>query len=195
MFLCIEFMTKHTTMSIPKALYDSVKEIIDSVPELGYTTPAEFCKDAIRRRISDIKKECQISKHDIEYIISEVKKVMNSHEEYKSIFDSVNCPLAVFSNPDGTLIAFNKKFLEVLGYSEDDVKDKKFHDFVVPEDVPSVEKNFRARIEGGDAEDNCVVRVLDGSGAVISIEVNFSPYKMGGHIKGMSVLIRKIDEE
>ncbi|KYK35942.1 MAG: hypothetical protein AYK19_01680 [Theionarchaea archaeon DG-70-1] len=60
MYLCIEFMTKHTTMSIPKALYDSVKEIIDSVPELGYTTPAEFCKDAIRRRISDIKKECQI---------------------------------------------------------------------------------------------------------------------------------------
>lgn len=182
-------------MSIPKALYDSVKEIIDSVPELGYTTAAEFCKDAIRRRISDIKKECQISKHDVEYIISEVKKAMKSHEEYKSIFDSVNCPLAVFSNPDGTLIAFNKKFLEVLDYSEDDVKDKKFYDFVVPEDVPRVKKNFRARIEGEDVEDNCVVRIIDGNGAVISIGLNCSLYKVGEHVKGVSVLMRKIGKK
>jgi len=188
-------MTKHTTMSIPKALYDSVKEIIDSVPELGYTTPAEFCKDAIRRRISDIKKECQISKQDVEYIISEVKKSMNNYEGYKSIFDSVNCAIAVFSNPDGMLIAFNKKFLEVLGYSEDDVKDKKFYDFVVPEDVPCVEKNFRARIEGEDVEDNCVVRVIDGSGAVISIGLNCSLYKVGEHVKGVSVLVRKVNGE
>ncbi|MBU7026632.1 MAG: PAS domain S-box protein [Theionarchaea archaeon] len=188
-------MTKHTTMSIPKALYDSVKEIIDSVPELGYTTPAEFCKDAIRRRISDIKKECQISKHNVEYIISEVKKSMNSHEKYKSIFDSVNCAIAVFSNPDGMLIAFNRRFLEILGYSESDVESKSFYDFVIPEDVPRVKRNFRARIKGEDMEDTCVMRALGGNGAVISIGANCSLYKVGEHVKGVSVLIRKIDKE
>ena len=75
-------MKKHTTMSIPKSLYESVKEIIDSVPELGYTTPAEFCKDAIRRRISSIKKEYQIDKNDVEYIVAEITRTMKSNEDY-----------------------------------------------------------------------------------------------------------------
>lgn len=190
-----EPMRKHTTMSIPKALYESVKEIIDAVPELGYTTPAEFCKDAIRRRISDIKQEHKLGNHDAEYVIAEIRKVMSNYEDYKSVLDSLNCPVAVFSNPYGTLTAFNKRFLEVLGYSEDDVKDKSFYDFVVPEDIPRVEKNFRAKIEGKDVEDNCVVRAFDGNGTVISVGLNCSLYKVGEHVKGISALIRKADKE
>jgi len=182
-------------MSIPKALYDSVKEIIGSVPELDYTTPAEFCKDAIRRRISDVKKEHRLEKHDAEYMIAEIRKALNDYEDYKSAFDSLNCPVAVFSNPDGRLIASNKKFLEIFGYSEDNVKDKSFYDFVVPEDVPRVVKNFRAKIEGKDVEETWMVRALDGNGTIISVGLNCSLYKVREHVRGVSVLIRKINEK
>lgn len=188
-------MRKHTTISIPKALYESVKELIDSVPELGYATPAEFCKDAIRRRISSIRKEYTIGKNDVEHIIAEIKRAMNDYEDYKSLFDSVNCALAVFSNPDGALITWNKSFLDIFGYSEDDIKGKSFYDFIVPEDVLRVEENFRAKIEGKDTEDNCVVRAVDANGTIISVEVDCSLYKVGDHVKGVSVLVRKVDEE
>lgn len=182
-------------MSIPKSLYESVKEIIDSVPELGYTTPAEFCKDAIRRRISSIKKEYQIGKNDVEYIVAEITRTMKSNEDYKSILDSVNYGIAVFSNPDGALITSNRKFLEILGYSEDDVKGKRFSEFVVPDDVPRVKRRFGERIKGKDGEDKCVVKALDRNGGIVSIEVDCDLYKVGDNVKGVCVLIRKGDEE
>jgi len=188
-------MTKHTTMSIPKSLYKSVKEIIDSVPELGYTTPAEFCKDAIRRRISNIKKEHELGRDDVEYIVAEIMKTMKSHEDYKSIFDSLNCGVAVFSNPDGALITSNKKFKEILRYSKNDITGKRFSDFVVPEDAPRVRKSFKARIEGKNIENKCVVRALDGNGEIISIEVDCGLYRVGDGVKGVCVLVRKVDEE
>lgn len=188
-------MRKHTTMSIPKALYESVKELIDSVPELGYTTPAEFCKDAIRRRISSIKKDYTMGMNDVEYIIAEIRRAMNDYEDYRSILDSVNCALAVFSNPDGTLITWNKSFLDVFGYSEADIKGKSFYDFIVPEDITRVEENFRAKIDGKDVEDNNVVRAVDGNGAIISVEVDCSLYTVGNQVKGVSVLVRKVDGE
>jgi PAS domain S-box-containing protein len=188
-------MRKHTTMSIPKALYESVKEIIDAVPELGYTTPAEFCKDAIRRRISSIRKEHELGKDDAEYIIAEITKMVKGNEDYRSIFDSLDCGVAVFANPDGVLITSNRKFREILGYSKDDIKGKRFSEFVIPEDVPHIERSFEARIEGKDIEDGGVVRAVGGDGAIISIEVDCSPYRVGDDVKGICVLARKIDEE
>ncbi|MGC1122539.1 MAG: PAS domain-containing protein [Candidatus Methanofastidiosia archaeon] len=188
-------MRKHTTMSIPKALYESVKEIIDFVPELGYTTPAEFCKDAIRRRISSIKKEHELGKDDVAYIIAEITKTMKSNEDYKSILDSLNCGTAVFSNPDGVLITSNRKFREILGCSRDDVTGKRFSDFIIPEDVPRVKKSFEAKMEGKDIENGCMVRAVGGDGGIISIEVGCGLYRVGNDIKGVCVLVRKVDKE
>ncbi len=188
-------MTKHTTMSIPKSLYKSVKEIIESVPELGYTTPAEFCKDAIRRRISNVKKEHERGRDNIEYIVTEIMKTMKSHEDYESIFDSLNCGVAAFSNPNGALITSNKKFREILGYSKNDITGKRFSDFVVPEDVLRVRKSFKGRIEGKSIENKCVVRALDRNGGIISIEVDCGLYRVGDDVKGVCVLVRKVDEE
>ena len=63
-------------MSIPKSLYESVKEVIAMRPELGYATPAEFCKDAIRQKITDVKNEREdLRKTDADYIIAEIKKI------------------------------------------------------------------------------------------------------------------------
>jgi len=91
--------------------------------------------------------------------------------------------------------AFNKSFLEIFRYSEADVDSKRFYNFIVPEDVPCVEKNFRAMIKGKEIEKNCVVRAIDGSGAIIPIEANCGQYKMGEDIKGVTILVRKTDEE
>lgn len=187
-------MRKHTTMSIPTSLYESVKDIIDSVPELGYTTPAEFCKDAIRRRISNIRKEYKTNKEDVD-TIADIRKAIHDYEDYKAILDSVTCGIAVFSNPDGVLIAYNKRFLDILGYSEDDAQGKSFYDFVVSEDVLRVKKKFTAMVVGKGTDDKCTVRALVNGGATIPLEVDCSPYRVGDNIKGVSVLVRKVDEE
>ncbi|MEA2055146.1 MAG: ribbon-helix-helix domain-containing protein [Candidatus Thermoplasmatota archaeon] len=50
-------MTKHTAVSLPKGLHDAIKEIIERNPRLGYTSIAEFCKDAIRSKIAEMEKK------------------------------------------------------------------------------------------------------------------------------------------
>lgn len=47
-------MTKHTSVSFPKGLHDTIKKIIEENPEMGYTSVAEFCKDAVRTKIAGI---------------------------------------------------------------------------------------------------------------------------------------------
>jgi len=45
---------KHTSVALPKDMQEMVKKIIEEYPELGYTSIAEFCKDAIREKIMEV---------------------------------------------------------------------------------------------------------------------------------------------
>jgi len=45
----------HITISIPRGLLAEVKKIINDT-KLGYDTPTEFCKEAIRKHIALIKR-------------------------------------------------------------------------------------------------------------------------------------------
>jgi len=48
-------MAKHTSVALPEALQQAVKNTIAAHPELGYTSIAEFCKDAIRSKIAEVE--------------------------------------------------------------------------------------------------------------------------------------------
>lgn len=50
-------MAKHTAVSLPEGLRDAIKEIIEENPRLGYTSIAEFCKDAIRTKIAEMEEK------------------------------------------------------------------------------------------------------------------------------------------
>jgi len=50
-------MTKHTAVSLPKGMRDAIKKIIEENPEMGYTSIAEFCKDAVRAKIAEINNQ------------------------------------------------------------------------------------------------------------------------------------------
>ena len=39
------------TISIPKALFDRVSKLINDRPELGFTSPSDFIRDAIREKL------------------------------------------------------------------------------------------------------------------------------------------------
>jgi len=50
----------HITISIPRALINEVKELIHSPAFTGgYRNHSEFCIDAIRRRLEDVKREME----------------------------------------------------------------------------------------------------------------------------------------
>ena len=53
-FIYISMSKKHTSVALPKEMQETVKELIEKYPELGYTSFAEFCKDAIREKIMEV---------------------------------------------------------------------------------------------------------------------------------------------
>lgn len=47
-------MRKYQTISLPKNLSQKIQELINKHPELGYTSIAEFVKEAIRTRLEKL---------------------------------------------------------------------------------------------------------------------------------------------
>lgn len=63
---------KYSTISIPKELHEEIEDLITKYPELGYSSVAELCKEAIRLRLSEIKmeeREKYISQDEIEELL------------------------------------------------------------------------------------------------------------------------------
>ena len=63
---------KYSTISIPKELHQEIEELITKNPELGYSSVAELCKEAIRLRLYELKmeeRENYVSSKEIEELL------------------------------------------------------------------------------------------------------------------------------
>ncbi len=56
----------------------------------------------------------------------------------------------VITNLDGNIEYVNPKIVEVLGYSEDEMKSRSFVDFVHPDDRETVLEHYQTGLEGAD---------------------------------------------
>ena len=63
---------RYSTISIPKELHKEIEELITKNPELGYSSVAELCKEAIRLRLYELKmeeRENYVSSKEIEELL------------------------------------------------------------------------------------------------------------------------------
>ena len=63
---------RYSTISIPKELHQEIEELITRNPELGYSSVAELCKEAIRLRLYELKmeeRENYVSSKEIEELL------------------------------------------------------------------------------------------------------------------------------
>jgi PAS domain S-box-containing protein len=122
------------------------------------------------------------------------KELKESLEKYRELFESINDAVAVFMIPDGKLSIYNKRFIGLFGYSEQELKDKGFSDFIHPEDLPAAMKRFEERIAGKPVEDIYEIKVLNKNGEVLFLEFGDRPYFQKGNIFGVEVIMRDVSE-
>ncbi len=53
-------MEKYTTVSLPSVFHSELSKFLKKNPGLGYGSVAEFAKEAIRLRLSEIKEEITV---------------------------------------------------------------------------------------------------------------------------------------
>jgi PAS domain S-box-containing protein len=122
------------------------------------------------------------------------KELKESLEKYRELFESISDAVAVFGFPDGNLIIYNKRFTGLLSYSEQELKGKRFSDFIYPEDLPAFRKRFEKRIAGETVEDIYEIRVFNKNGEVVFLEVGDRPYSQRSETVGIEVIMRDISE-
>jgi len=122
------------------------------------------------------------------------KELQESVEKYRELFENINDAIAVFMKPDGKLGIYNMRFISMLGYPESELKNKRYLDFVHPEDIPEARERFEKRLLEKVLGDMYEVRMLDKHGKVLFLEIGDRPYSHKGEIVGLEMIMRDISE-
>jgi len=139
-------MIKYSTISLPKELYDKLQEILEENPDMGYSSVADFCKEAIRLHVQEIKRELRedfLRSVDVPLLVKKIQSISAADKgTYGKIFEKMNCIAFLFSS-SYKMKYCNKEFLDHFGYSR--IED------VVGRDVSKFfeDKNLQKKIKRG----------------------------------------------
>ncbi len=74
-------MVKYSTISVPKTLHKEIRRTVVEDPRVGYSSVAEFSKEAIKLRMDELRmelREQQANRDDIKQLVDEIKDVVES---------------------------------------------------------------------------------------------------------------------
>ncbi len=119
------------------------------------------------------------------------KALQESEQRFRSMFE--NNPLSVFYvDTEGKFLGANKKFKELSGYSEEELKEKTFHPFVHPDDLQQTQKHFKNALNG--EVQKYEITGVTRAGEERQIHITNFPYKLGNDIIGVFGIAQDITE-
>ena len=74
-------MVKYSTISVPKTLHKEIRRTVVEDPRVGYSSVAEFSKEAIKLRMDELRMELReqhANRDDIKRLVNEIKGIINS---------------------------------------------------------------------------------------------------------------------
>ena len=96
--------------------------------------------------------------------------LVKSEERYRTLVESTNDGIAVIQ--EGKFVYFNGVFIDILGYSEDDVIDQPFEKFINPDDFAMVVDIYRKRMSGEDMSRTYEFNAIKKYGGEIPTEIS-----------------------
>lgn len=116
-----------------------------------------------------------------------------SEERYRLLFEGSRDAIAVYGRATQPLL-FNARFLEMLGYTAEELLTTKLIDRVHPDDRDTLLRNNRDRLAGLPVPRAYEYRALKKSGEVLNIEATFDPIRQDGEVIGIQGVFRDITE-
>ncbi|HEC82343.1 MAG TPA: PAS domain S-box protein [Thermoplasmatales archaeon] len=113
-------MTKYSTISISHELYSKIQEFVKKNPEMGYGSVADFCKEAIRLHVEEIKDEIRkdfLRRLNVPMLIKKIERLSAIDAGlYGKIFEKMKEMVFVLSD-DLKIKECNTEFFDNMGYS------------------------------------------------------------------------------
>lgn len=118
--------------------------------------------------------------------------LMESEQRFRSMFE--NNPHSVFYfDTEGTFLGANKKFEELSGYSEEELKQMSFAQFVHPKDLEKTLEHFKNTLNGEIQEYE--ITGITRSGDEREAHITNFPYLSGSEIIGVFGIAQDITEK
>ncbi len=107
---------------------------------------------------------------DITEYRNALKALRESEEKYRLLVENAND--AIFVAQDGVVKFPNPRTLNIVGYSEDDLANRPFLEFIHPEDRDMVLERYLRRLKGEALPSTYSFRVFNKSGEELWVELN-----------------------
>jgi PAS domain S-box-containing protein len=129
---------------------------------------------------------------DITKLKTTEKKLMESEEKYKNLFQTAIDPIVVLDK-EGKFIDVNEQVTKILGYDKDDLIGKKFDEaeILTDESVTITIDNFLKRMNGENVP-TYEVKAVSRNGEIIPAEINANALYENGEIVGDLIIIRDL---
>lgn len=102
-------------------------------------------------------------------------KLLNSEIKFEAIFDQAAVGIAHIDSFTGNFIEINNQYCKLLGYSEQEMKERNFQSVTHPEDLEEDLMNFEKLRDGKIAAYSMEKRYCTKAGAVVWINLTVSP--------------------
>ena len=102
-------------------------------------------------------------------------KLFNSEIKFEAIFDQAAVGIAHIDALTGNFIEINNQFCKLLGYSQQEMKDKNFQSITHPDDLAADLLNLKKLLNGQIKEYNIEKRYYTKSGAIVWVNLSVSP--------------------
>lgn len=117
-----------------------------------------------------------------------VKQIQESEANYRSLFE--NSPLATCIYQDGRFKIFNRKFLELTGYSEEEIRNISAWELVHPDDVSMLKTNTKAHLKEKFLSSEYEFRAINKGGKTVHCMAFFSLI----HFQGKRAILAEISD-
>ncbi len=105
---------------------------------------------------------------------SGARRLRESEERFRSVFDSSPLAMAVTLGDSGTFGAVNSALCELLGRSAEELSSMSARDVCHPDDLHLTDAAGAAAMAAPDGRHRCEMRLLHASGAVVTTMVSFA---------------------
>jgi len=179
-------MVKYSTISLPKELYDVLQNLIEKNPEWGYNSVADFCKEAIRIHLYEIKKELREDfwrKLDVKDLLRKIEIASEcSKSDYQVAFRYIK-DMAVLLSKDFKIRDVNNAFVSMLGYERKNIFNKPMESYI--DNWKEIEKELKE--EGYIRDFETKIKRRDGKKIDVLVTINKLRDEYFGVIKDITI--------
>lgn len=195
------------------------KSLLELTPEKHWPMISEHLEDLVKGKSTQGEVELQTKKGTVmaEFKSSPIKKsgkivgfqiiliditerkrleekLKESEERFRDLFEGIQDPVGIFVGREGLLIDYNQAFKELSGYTDEELKDKTFLEFIHPDDCAMVLEKYQTEYSEEELPLVYEIRGTNKKGEAIPLELSVGTYKKKGRVIGIEVVHRNITQ-